>query len=1074
MSENCNDIASILIREGADKTNRVNSSLNPDSIKLQGFGIEQWMEFAFNFAKDVNYFKTNNDTTPDGDWQAFFKDDTELKELLETLDSSNKLTAHLTLFICFLKLLHFSDERFNKLTKRHLDFYYGEVLQIEKIPEVNDKVHVLFELAKNIESTTLSAGTELDGGKDELGKKRIYELTEEFYPNKAEVVDLKNVYNDPKGQVNGGSYPIKCAPFANSFNGEGEDFPGEDHSWYPFGYNHLNNQQPELPDATLGFALASSTLNLAQGDRHIVSEVTFQGATDNFTANQLHSNIDIYYTGEEGWVGPLKLSEDSVQMNLNTGDNEVFQTGLSSQKLTLVTKVDYEKEPLVSYNKDIHEANYETTQPIIRYVVKTNTSDGYSIYKNFTKRISKVDIKVSVEGMRDLILESDTGTLNPEKPFYPFTTNPVKGSRFSVYNEEIFSKDWKNIDVNIRWKNTPDSFNDHYRAYDKSFKESVAKDWFSFINVEQSTQAQTMAQLPLALSIDPPLAERGAYDKYKSIVTSNSYFKGNTSILSNKQWSSLNSSVTLFNTISSGMNQILFETNFSVNDNGLTDGQTGPVALSLNQSFLHELYPRIYALAMMDDDPNVLIPNQPYTPFADYVSVNYTAQATLQVNSDNEVNFEERAIQLFHEHPFGEAEEHKVIKNKVDFVSLNTSLLPTYCKGGELFIGVSNAVSLQQLSLLIQVKEGSENILADSFEGDQKITWDILCSNHWKPLQDSTFMLLNQTDNFLRSGIVRFVIPREATDNNTLLPEGLFWIRAKMYKSFDAVCKVLSIDAQATLAEFDNRENELSHLKEGIPAETIKKLVDRSALVKTVKQPYNSFGGEAAENDTEYYRRVSERLRHKNRAINLWDYEHIILQKYPEIFQVKCLNHTCKDSFLSAGNVTIVVIPDTAKKNVFDNYQPRVSKALLNQIGGHVNQLNTLHVEAKVINPEYEELQVSLKVKFYDGFDIPIHIQKLNKDITKYLSPWAFEDRETLRFGVTIYRSQLIDYIEKLDYVDYLQDVLLIKDGNSTMKSCAPSSPKSILVSAKQHDISTNITTCGNANTNKNPEVCQL
>jgi hypothetical protein len=1071
MGENCNDISSILIREGADKTSRVKTSLNPDLLKLQEFGIEQWMQFAYNFAKDVNYFNTNNNIIPDGDWQAFFKDETELKELLERLDSSNKLTAHLTLFICFLKLLDFSNERFNKLTKRHLDFYYEEILQITKLPEVNDQAHILFELAKNIDTTILQKGTELDGGKDEIGKKRIYELTEEFYPNKAEVVELKTVYNDPKGQ-DSGSYPIKCAPVANSLNGDGEEFIGEDHSWYPFGYNHIENGNPELTDATLGFAVASSILDLSEGNRHIVTQVNFQSATDNFTANQLRSNIEVYYTGEKGWVGPLILSLSNVEMNLNTGVVESFQTGLTAQKLTLVTTLDYEKEPLFPYNKEVHQANYTTSQPIFRYIVKTGTVEGYSIYKNFTKHISKVDIKVLVEGIRDLVLESDTGTLNPKKPFYPFTTNPVKGSRFSVFSNEIFSKNWKNIDVNIRWKNTPDSFNDHYRAYDKSFEESVAKDWFVAI---KGALDHPVEYAPVGKLVYPPLIQRGFYSKYNSIVTNNSYFKANKYIFSNKQWSFINSGVVLFSTVPpSGDNQIAFETKFSVSDNGYTDGESGPVAITLNQSFLHELYPRIYALAMLDTDKDVLIPNQPYTPFADYISVNYTAEATLQVNAVDEIGFQDRAIQLFHKHPFGESEEHATLKSKVDFVSQNTSLAPTYCKGGELFIGVSNAQTLQQLSLLIQVKEGSENVLASSFEGDQKITWDILCSNHWKPLHDSTFMLLNQTDNFLKSGIVRFVIPREATDNNTLLPEGMFWVRAKMYKTFDAVCKVLSIDAQATLAEFDNRGNELSHLEQGIPADTIKKLVDRSALVKKVKQPYNSFGGAAAETDLEYYRRVSERLRHKNRAITLWDYEHLILQQFPEIFQVKCLNHTCKDSFTSAGHVTVVVIPDTAKKNVFDNYQPRVSKALLNQIGAYINQLNTLHVNAKIINPEYEEVQVSLKVKFYDGFDIPIYIQQLNKDITKYLSPWAFEDRESLRFGVTIYRSQLIDFIEKLDYVDYLQDVLLIKEGNSSLKSCTPSTPKSILVSAKMHDISTNIVTCTGANTNIIPEVCQL
>ncbi len=34
-----------------------------------------------------------------------------------------------------------------------------------------------------------------------------------------------------------------------------------------------------------------------------------------------------------------------------------------------------------------------------------------------------------------------------------------------------------------------------------------------------------------------------------------------------------------------------------------------------------------------------------------------------------------------------------------------------------------------------------------------------------------------------------------------------------------------------------------------------------------------------------------------------------------------------------------------------------------------VNELNTLHVEAKVINPVYEEVKVDLKVKFHKGLD---------------------------------------------------------------------------------------------------------
>ena len=94
--------------------------------------------------------------------------------------------------------------------------------------------------------------------------------------------------------------------------------------------------------------------------------------------------------------------------------------------------------------------------------------------------------------------------------------------------------------------------------------------------------------------------------------------------------------------------------------------------------------------------------------------------------------------------------------------------------------------------------------------------------------------------------------------------------------------KIIDIRAQAMLAQFDDHSNDLSHLKNGISSGTISKLSERIQAIKSVSQPFSSFGSRAAETDTDYYQRVSERLRHKNRAITLWDYERLILQKFPE------------------------------------------------------------------------------------------------------------------------------------------------------------------------------------------------
>lgn len=384
-------------------------------------------------------------------------------------------------------------------------------------------------------------------------------------------------------------------------------------------------------------------------------------------------------------------------------------------------------------------------------------------------------------------------------------------------------------------------------------------------------------------------------------------------------------------------------------------------------------------------------------------------------------------------------------------------MVPKYDKGGELYIGLDNTQPLQQVQLLFQLLEGTENPEAIPFTGNDKIQWSILNIDHWVQL-DSNFLLGNTTDNFLKTGIVSVVIPNEATKENTLLPSGKVWLRAQSDKNFDAVCKFIAIHAQVVLATFHNNENELSHLETGLPTGTISKLSQRNAHIKSVHQLYGSFGGRTEEKDAAYYQRISERLRHKDRAINLWDYEHLILEKFKEVYKVKCLTHTLDTNFNAAGHVAIVVIPDTINHNSYDIFQPRLSTAKRNEIQMYINRLNTLFVEAQIVNPDYEEVRVSLNVVFNSGYDDYFYTNQLEEDIKKYLSPWAYKETSKLRFGVTFHRSKLIAYLEQLEYVDYLDSVVLfhIKKTNSQgveTVNIKPSSAKAILVSAKKHSV---------------------
>ncbi len=1023
--------------QGSERTQKVEALL-PENLRLNDFSVEDWMRFAYNFAAEVNYFSVEDSKTPSGNWKSFFVESGEIKSFLSHVEASNSLSPHLTLFICFLKLIEISKTRFNSLTKRHLDFYYKEILQIEKKAAVADSVHLIFELAKNLSESEVRAHTVVEAGKDSTGKKLRYFTDSKAIVNRAGVVALKSVYHHRKtNSLNPKEFDgLFAAPVVNSADGRGEPFK-TDPSWLPFGYPSHSRPDSPLETPNLGFAVAAKILNLAEGQRRVQITFTLEEPISHFDIPQIKECFEVFATGEKGWI-PLDISEATNRFNAKIG-GKILQLSL---------EIDKTEKAITSYKEEIHKENFETDQAVFRFLLKTKQpefSSGYQLYTELLqKKIRKIAIEVSVAEAKNLKLQNDLGNLVSDKPFYPFGTRPMERSAFYVGYPEMFGKAWKKFNILAKWLNTPTDFEQHYIAYrkdDSNVNLSPQLYYQTLYYKYENNQYKKPTNSPYA----PNIEKRNKY------VTGDEYFKATVSVGSIAEAQS----VQLFQKRENNV----FETEFSFHNNGGSPGKEERIKLSLNQSFLHSVYPKIYALALANEE-DTLLPNEPYTPIIEEIELSYTASEEVEVGEDQTKKGEK--IKLFHEHPFG----HLVARH---------TLVPTYCAGGELYIGLENTEDLQQVQLLFQIREGTENPMAKTFSATEKIAWSVLSENLWMELSND-YLLGDTTDNFLKTGLVTIAIPQEATKNNTLLPSGLVWLRAKSPKHFDAVSRMINIHAQAFPATFKNNNNNLSHLKEALPAGSIGQLAERDSAIKKVLQPYNSFGGKPEESDTDYYTRVSQRIRHRHRAITLWDYEHLILEKFPEVYKTKCLNTTKNDNFRSAGNVSVVVVPDVKNKNTFNIFQPRLSTAKRNEIQDYINGLNSFFVSAEIINPGYEEVQVSLAVKFNRGFDEHFHLNQLEEDIKKYLSPWAYSETSSLNFGVSLHKNKLISYLENLVYVDFLENVVLTHRVSATdpyieKNNIFPSNPRAILVSARAHFISTAKSTCS-APIPKKPTIC--
>jgi hypothetical protein len=452
-------------------------------------------------------------------------------------------------------------------------------------------------------------------------------------------------------------------------------------------------------------------------------------------------------------------------------------------------------------------------------------------------------------------------------------------------------------------------------------------------------------------------------------------------------------------------------------------------------------------------------PTEPYTPKIKSLYASYSAysikdlSAADTLSASNDINF-------FHMYPFGEG---MISSGEI------SGFLPQFKHSGttephigELYIGIENLKPNESVNLLFQVMEGTTDPLV--VKPTEHISWAVLSNNDWVEFEFSEYS--DNTLQLVQSGIISFKIPAEATIKNTILPTGYIWLRAAITKAAEAICKIITVDAQAAVATFVNNDNADDFLNTPLPAATVSKLQVPDAAIKKIIQPYSSFGGRSTEDEDHFYIRVSERLRHKARAITVWDYEHLVLEAFPEIYKVKCLNHTHIEENIHhevrPGHVSIITIPSLQNRNDVNPLKPYTQQSTLTNIENYLNKRISCFVKLHACQPQFEEVKLEFSVKFFDQYnDFNFYKEKLQEEITQFLSPWAYGNKSSIDFGGNVYKSVLINFIEERYYVDFITDVKMkvivgeIPTASDDMDEIMASTARSILVSvpASQHVI---------------------
>ncbi|MEM6270441.1 MAG: baseplate J/gp47 family protein [Bacteroidota bacterium] len=897
--------------------------------------------------------------------------------------------------------------------------------------------------------------------------------------------ELANVYAEPD------------AP-ATAFSLYGE--AGESKRFKTFGGDRPGSETPLRP-ANLGFAVSSPLIQLYEGRRKLTATLALDPERgDREELRELFAGSEpetapftVLLTGENGWFAPDQvqftfgdfvvgepeslpaLVIDGGEARVRSGrdfddtdlgkylvdndgtvyeivhrksDREVVLRAIGQVAArpqieqyapegiylnAVQARIDLQEEepPVQPLGQGVNDALVHSEFPALALVLRhfsdptAPSSALLSHYQSLVDlRLERVHLQVEVAGIRTMTLLNDRTELDPKKPFEPFGVAPEIGNSFYVASPEISQKRLDALALELTWMKLPEDFREHYANYWKvqADDDRLAPAAYR-IQGEGDFRARVFlydgrAELEIA---DAGLFSRGGKIEIGGIPAR-------------------------IAEIARGFN---YESRTDYRTQGEVTEWDRYFRLELDhRDFQRAVYDRLFRKQALSQKAAVrnLDLNPPYVPKLKQVRLGYTAHTEISVTELNTTG-EDR---LYHVHPFG---HRRLTAGELPH------LLPVYPHAGELYLGLDRLRTPQILSLLFQMSEGS----ADPEVATPRLHWSYLREDNWVGLPESA-LLSDTTNGLMNTGIIQIAIPADATGKNCLLPGAHHWLKISCAGSTGGISDTIQVLTQAVSATLSSQAVAPQHFVDLLPAESITETQEFNPAIQKITQPYTSRKGKPAEQDATFYTRISERLRHKNRALSMWDYERMVLEQFPEVYKVKCLPATPEPHNPALGQVNVLVIPDIRGKLPFNPFAPKVPTDTVLRIQQFLDERTPAFAEVRVGNPTFLQVKVRCTVKFKPGYNEGFYRPKLVDELKQFLAPWAYGEGEKISIGGTMYASVIVNFIAERPYIDYVANLKLFQseDGrrftdvraiHDRKNQVTVTRPDTVLVSAPTHEI---------------------
>ncbi|QHS56452.1 hypothetical protein GWR56_13225 [Mucilaginibacter sp. 14171R-50] len=952
----------------------------------------------------------------------------------------------------FVDLLKIHQSQLNDISKKHLDFYYRDILLQRPLPGATDSAYLCTTLSKPGMLFTLPANTLFSAGTDSRKKPVVFSNPQPVTLNSGVVTDLKTLSISP---LNGGQ-----GIYLNTVSAPGT--VKTDQQGSIIGFDTFGNTNNQGTQATGGIAFASPMFLLKEGIRTITITMTCINEVD----TSIFDNAEFYFSTAASW-----LAVNAVPLPTPPGPAKV---------MVLRFQLDATQPPVEPFRKN--PDMLDTQWPLFKIQFQQVPDLANPPV------IKKIEIDVLVNGIKSLQLYNDYGTLSTKAPFQFMGPAPMPGSNFIVGSSEIFSKPVKSFSLEIDWNGLPADFKTYYLQYNQYLEGDM--------DLPPAPKPCWLIKLKDSITgKKPEITDQ----KQPNAVFNNCCFTVAFQLLQNRVWTDLdlrNSGACIIDAGASDVNvppapTTLFATTNNVLDTTSTfsyiakgdaiipdaalqgaslkyTGQnaSGFIKMTLNgpgYGFGSLLYPAIVFQITLDNAQQIAdkkaaaftaLTPKPFIPKVTAVSATYSANTTVNFSTPDSTN----PMQCFIYTPF---QNYKVFDaasgvtqynytysgdNKVDDTGI--PMFAPLSSAGYLFTGLDNLVAPGPINLYFELAR----VYAIT-GGVTAISYSYLSTTGWKTLE----ILADGTNNFSCSGIIKANIPPDIDYDGLPDNQGKCWLAISVSAQPQSYAQTVFCATNGFIAR-------RTQLQQGaavthIPAATISKTSTAVPQLGVIQQPFASFGGKVEETAVLMNLRVSNRIKTKDRAAAADDFFRIIVQSFPDIFYAKTV-------FNKSTNVNqVYLVKAFAGPEITGAFTPLVTACAEKQIRELLVAKSSCFVSIGVANFNFQFVKVTVDLVAEPANGTNEIAAQVGQQLDLFLSPWISSTGQQVTIDAAITTAQVAAFVAGLRGVQKVNNVRLQTWTNPATEiatvaftsSVKPFDPSMLLVSNLGHNINCKI-----------------